>query len=210
MRLVIGGVVLSLLSLSFNARADTLSPGSNDSGVVSNISKGVKELAVESMLVVGYDKIGDASALRAVALAGGTFRYFVANNVALSLNANFLYRKSGTDQFGQVDLGGLALISAGYYASLGGGLFIVPQLGVGGTYAGRTLGEDPKAVRSTIIGGNGDLGLALAFYPSHHFSVRAGPDALLTVGSVKENVSGTSTSLLSLDAGFKIGMSYVF
>jgi hypothetical protein len=191
------------------ARADTLYPGSNSGGFITRLGKGVKELGLDSMLVVGYDKTGDASALRASLLTGPTFRYFVIDNLSLAFNASFLLKHaSAGDAAKQLDLGGMGTLSAGYYASLGGGMFIEPTIGVGGFYGRRTVGSDPSAVRTSIFGGTGTLGLAFAFYPYSRFSVRAGPQAVASFG--RSTGEGAGAGFFSTDAGFGVGASYVF
>src|SRR6185437_5727972 len=116
-----------LVAVPVPASADTLYPGANSGGVITSLSAGVKEIGVESTLVVGYDKAAGASDLRATLFAGPTFRYFLANNLSLSFNASFLYKESSADAPsgatappGQLDLGGLGTVTIAYYASLGG------------------------------------------------------------------------------------------
>lgn len=199
------------------ARADVLYPGANSAGVITALSRGVKEIGVESTLVVGFDKTAAASALRASLLAGPTFRYFVASNLSLGVNASFLYKHASTTASGapaaspaQSDVGGLGSLTLAYYASLGGGMFIAPLVGGGGFYARRTVGDDPGAVRSDIFGGTARAALELVFYPSSRFSLRAGPGAVASFGkSTASGQSGAGT-FVSVDAGFNVGMSYVF
>jgi hypothetical protein len=204
-------LALLLLLKAAPARADMLYPGANSAGVITVLGRGVKEIGVESMLVVGYDKAGDASTLRASALAGPTFRYFVANNLSLALNGSVLYKQSSTSGSpGQSDIGGLGTITAGYYASLGGGMFIEPLLGVGGFYARRTIGSDPGAIRADIFGGTGRAGLGLVFFPSSRFSLRAGPEAVASFGKSSSSAQAGGGTFASVDGGFGVGMSYVF
>ncbi|MFT3770385.1 MAG: hypothetical protein QM820_33575 [Minicystis sp.] len=200
---------LLVVLLPAPALADTLYPGSNSSGFITRLGKGVKEIGLDSMLVVGYDKAGGASSLRASLLTGPTFRYLVIDNLSIAVNASFLMKHaSGAGSASQFDIGGMGTVSAGYNASLGGGMFIEPVLGVGGFYGRRTTGSDPGAVRTSIFGGTGSLGLMLAFYPSGHFSVRAGPQAVVSFGRSKGDAGGET--FLSTDAGFSVGLSYVF
>ncbi len=104
------------------ALADTLQPTESYGSGITRVSKGVKEIGLDSMLVVGYDKAGEASSLRATLFTGPTFRYFLRDNLSLALNASFLYKTaSAGDLGGQTHLGGLATVAVGYYASLGRG-----------------------------------------------------------------------------------------
>jgi len=206
-----------LVAVPVPASADTLYPGANSGGVITSLSAGVKEIGVESTLVVGYDKAAGASDLRATLFAGPTFRYFLANNLSLSFNASFLYKESSADAPsgatappGQLDLGGLGTVTIAYYASLGGGMFISPLVGGGGFYAHRTIGDDPGAIRSDIYGGTGRAGLELVFYPSSRFSLRAGPGVIASFGKESAGAQGSAGTFVSVDAGFNVGMSYVF
>lgn len=108
---------------------------------------------------------------------------------------------------GQTDIGGVGTVSAGYYASLGRGMFLKPSIGVGGFYGNRTVGKDPGALRSSIFGGTGRTGLGLVFYPSARFNVHAGPEAVASFG---KSSSGVGEGFSSVDAGFNVGLSYVF
>lgn len=203
-----------LVLLPAPALADTLYPGANSSGVITSLSAGVKELGVESTLLVGYDKNADVSSLRASLIAGPTFRYFLKNNLSLAVNASFLFKQASAGVSGattkQLDLGGLGTVTVAYHASLGGGMFISPLIGVGGFYANRTIGEDPGAIRSSIFGGTGRAGLELVFYPSTRFSLRAGPGAIASFGKSSSDTKASSGTFLSVDAGFNVGASYVF
>ena len=86
-------------------------------------------------------------------------------------------------------------------------MFLEPLIGVGGFFGSRTVGKDPAALRSSIFGGTGRAGLGLVFYPSTHFNVHAGPEAVVSLG--KSN-SGAGEGFLSMDAGFNVGLTYVF
>jgi hypothetical protein len=199
---------LLIMILPAPALADTLESGADNSGTITRIGKGVKELGFDSMLVVGYDKTGEASSLKATLLAGPTFRYFIRDNLSLAVNGSFLFKSaSAGDLGGQTDIGGLGTISAGYYASLGRGMFLEPLIGVGGFFGNRTIGKDPAALRSSIFGGTGRAGLGLVFYPSSHFNLHAGPEAVVSFG---KSSAGTGEGFLSMDAGFNVGMTYVF
>ena len=72
-------------------------------------------------------------------MGSGVFRYFVADNLALGINAGGFYRsngtKSGDNEVKSTDAGFIGSVSLAYYASLGGGMFIAPLVG-GGFFAG--------------------------------------------------------------------------
>lgn len=58
------------------------------------------------------------------------------------------------------------------------------------------------------MGGAARIGLGLAFHASPKFSLFARPEAVLFLGKVGEG--STARSLLNVDGGFNVGMSYVF
>ncbi len=200
--------ILSIILLPAPALADTLQPTESYGSGITRVSKGVKEIGLDSMLVVGYDKAGEASSLRATLFTGPTFRYFLRDNLSLALNASFLYKTaSAGDLGGQTDLGGLATVAVGYYASLGRGIFLKPQIGAGGFFGIRTIGKKPDELRSNIFGGTGRAGLGIVFYPSARFNVHAGPEAVVSFGKSNTPADG---GFMSVDAGFNVGFTYVF
>jgi hypothetical protein len=115
--LVPGGL---LLSTARPAHADRLDPGVRDFGVVSTIGKGVEELGVETMFVVGYTNTGGTSSLRSMVLGDGVFRYFVIDNLSLTVSLGGFYR---SDNAGDVrDDGAFGTVGANYHPRLGGGM----------------------------------------------------------------------------------------
>ncbi len=201
---------------STSARADTLGPGGRDVGKISEISKGVKELGVDSLFLLNYSKVGNggASALRMTVLGSLVFRYFVAKNLALIVNAGGLYRTF--DAEGKAtDVAGTASLGAAYYLSLGGGMFLAPSVGLGGLYGGRKTEAGPVIVRDTVVGGLGRAGLGLVFYPSSRVNLFARPEVTAVYGSAKPSevpagVTASSSSFFSVDGGFSVGASYIF
>lgn len=199
-----------------SAHADTLNPGGRDIGKISEISKGVKELGVDSLFLLNYSKVGNggASALRMTVLGSLVFRYFVANNLALTLNVGGLYRTF--DAEGKAtDVAGTASLGAAYYLSLGGGMFLAPSVGVGGLYGGRKTEAGTVTSRDTVAGGLGRAGLGLVFYPSSRVNLFARPEVTAVYGSAKPTEvppggSTAATSFFSIDGGFSVGASYIF
>lgn len=221
-----------------NASADTLAPGGNSVGKITRVSKGVKELSLETQLVFHSDsnKNGegdedDTSESNLSLVGAPVFRYFVIDNLNLGLHLGGFY-KSASAKTGDVetakssDAGFLGTLSVSYNVSLGGGMFIAPLLG-GGYFAGSR--EDTKAdltggpdvvIRSSLSGGVGRAGLGLVFYPSSRFNLFARPEALMYFGSAKEKdearpagappVDPEARSFTTIDAGFTCGASYIF
>ncbi|MDC3959975.1 hypothetical protein [Polyangium jinanense] len=58
------------------------------------------------------------------------------------------------------------------------------------------------------MGGTARLGFGLTFHASPKFSLFARPETVLYFGKVGEGA--TSRSLLNLDGGFNVGITYVF
>ncbi len=226
------------LLVAGNAAADTLAPGGNSVGKITRVSKGVKELSLETQLVFHSDtnKNGegdeDDTTTTNLALVGApVFRYFLIDNLNLGLHLGGFY-KSASAKTGDVetlktsDAGFLGTLSVSYNVSLGGGMFIAPLLG-GGYFAGSrevtTPGVNGAAdlvIRSSLSGGVGRAGLGLVFYPSSRFNLFARPEALMYFGSAKEKdearpagapaVDPDAHSFTTIDAGFTCGASYIF
>lgn len=184
------------------------------SDAIDSIGKGVKELGVESMFVLGYDKVGDVSAMRASLVGTAAFRYFVARNISLGLNAGLLYKRAGAGDASASDVAGLGLLTAAYTARLGGGMFFRPSLGAGGFFGSRTakvtVGSKTTTAHASLAGGNVRAGIGLVFYASPKFNLLAGPEALVSFGSVKPEGADKGDSFLAVDGGFNVGLSYVF
>lgn len=196
------------------ARADTLYPGGRDVGKISIISKGVKELGVDSLFLVNYSKTGSGgpSSMRLTALGSGVFRYFVADNVALTLNVGALYRSFDTEGKA-TDVAFTGSVGVAYHASVGGGMFVAPSVGMGGIYGGRKQEVGPLVVRNTVSGALARAGLGLIFYASSRANLFARPELTVVYGSAKPSEASATTpssSFFSLDGGFSVGASYIF
>lgn len=234
----LGAAAFTLLSAS-NASADTLAPGGNSVGKITRVSKGVKELSLETQLVFHSDSnkngegdADDTSTSNLALIGAPVFRYFLIDNLNLGLHLGGFY-KSASSKVGDVetarasDVGFLGTLSVSYNVSLGGGMFIAPLLG-GGYFAGSRevttpdiTGAGPDLViRSSLSGGVGRAGIGLVFYPSSRFNLFARPEALMYFGSAKEKdearpagapaVNPDAQSFTTIDAGFTCGASYIF
>ena len=73
------------------ARADTLTPGSRDIGQISSVAPGVKELGIESVLVLDYTSSNGVSQANLSTVSGLAFRYFLIENLALTPPYNALH-----------------------------------------------------------------------------------------------------------------------
>jgi hypothetical protein len=222
----------AVTALPAAARADILQPGANSVGSITRIGRGVKELSLESQVVVGFrsdakkGSLPEASTTNLALLGGAVFRYFVADNVMLGLHAGGFFRdaktKAGDSESDARELGFLGTLSAAYYASLGGGMFITPLVGAGGFVGSSTAttpgvgGADDLKTEASISGFAARGGLGFVFYPSTRFNLFARPEAVAYFGSSKPKDTGDSgddaksRGFTRIDGGFTCGLSYVF
>jgi len=175
---------------------------------ITGVQQGMKELVAESILVVSHRKTGDKSLLQASTLSGVAFRIFFNSNIGLDINGGVLYKNFGEQAS---SIGGYAGAMVHYSARLGRDLFLRPGVGVGGFYgSNRSPTETPGLMNSAqVFGGLGRARLMLSYYASERFSLQAGPEAVAFFGRTKPE-TGESQSYFTIDAGFLVGMSYVF
>ena len=195
----------ALVAAPAPARADILVPGAPDTNGIRAIGKGVKEIGVESLLLLDYNKAGGSSSLRASTVTGLSFRYFILNNLNLALNASYFYK--GDDAVSRQ--GGVFTLGANYLVNIGRGLFLNPGLAGGGFFGKEAVRGAPGGTPSqTMVGGAARAGFGLVFYASPKFSLFARPEAVLYLGKVGEG--DAKSSLLNIDGGFNVGMNFVF
>jgi hypothetical protein len=198
----------------------TITPGTDG---IEAISGGVFELGLDNILLVRYSStttptpLGDvdSSLLEATYAGGLTPRYFLIDNLSLAANLQIFYGRTTSDEGGLTDtssdLGFLGIVLANYYVRLGYGMFFAPGIGGGGFYGtrrrpGATAGT---SIDAALYGGAIKLDLGFVFYAGTHFNLKGGPELLCRFGSVKEDVAGAEAgSLLTIEAGFHIGLAY--
>lgn len=225
---------LAALASSSSARADRLSPGSTSRGVISEIGKGVKELSLETQVVFrsqtdkGQNGNPDTTTTNLALVGSPVFRYFLVDNLNLALHAGGFYRsassKTGDVETKASEAGFLGTVTASYYVSLGGGMFLAPLVG-GGFFAGSREAETPGlagagtlVTRASVSGGVARAGLGLVFYSSPRFNLFARPEALIYFGSAKPKADQlpagapepATQKFTTIDGGFTCGLSYVF
>jgi hypothetical protein len=232
-RLFSSSFALGLVLVVGAAHADRIYPGGNSSGAVTEIGKSVKELSLETMIVfasnttAGKNGGADHKEMQFALLGAPVFRYFIVDNVALSLNVGGFFR-TAKDSLGPLenkstDAGFLGTIGASYYASVGGGMFVAPGVGVGRFFGSRentqsAAGAPDVVSRFTISGVALRGGIGLVFYSSARFNLFARPEAVVYIGSSKpknEATAGTpvddaAAKFTRIDGGFTCGLSYVF
>src|SRR5512132_2027193 len=192
-----------LIAAPASARADVL--GAPDTSGIRAIGKGVKEIGVESLLLLNYNKEGSASSLRASTITGLSFRYFIINNLNLALNWSYFYKGDDTAS----RQGGVFTLGANYLVNIGRGLFLNPGLAGGGFFGKQAVKGAPSGTPAlSMVGGAARAGFGLAFYASPKFSLFARPEAVLFLGKVGKG--DAASSLLNVDGGFNVGMNFVF
>ncbi|MBU1897502.1 hypothetical protein KKB55_06995 [Myxococcota bacterium] len=194
----------------------------------SRIEQGVFEIAFDHVLL--YRKLttetGDDSSVSVSDLdylVGITPRYFLKDNLALGLNANFFIASNtqtvtvGDDssETTSSDSGLAGFLVASYYLRLANSFFLVPGLGAGyftGTRARPTPGSESQKTETKLSGLAGRFDLGLAFYASEQLNLKAGVDLLYRMGAEDppEGETGDPTQFTSLNAGFMVGAAYAF
>ena len=209
-------VLLTLLGTT--AYADTLAPSAkNERGYITRLGKGLMELGLDSLVVWTSRSITvndvEASSSELTLSVGPTFRYFVIDNLGVSLNVNALVTRRNPGDEAVMEYGVLALLDVDYYVSLGKGMFFKPGVGGGGLFKTRSEVVDPlqPSVKQsfTTIGGAFRVQLGFVYYTSPKFNLRASLDFLGQFGTTKsDNVP--DQSLFQMDLGWNVGAAMVF
>ncbi|MBW2736311.1 MAG: hypothetical protein JRH20_28315 [Deltaproteobacteria bacterium] len=211
--LLAGTFLAGLLCLTpASAEAYTLSQGGGSSGAVSAIGAGVKELGLDNILLINYDKVDETSTFRLSYLGGASFRYFLKTNLAVTAHLQALYRKNGDSD---ITLGGMVGIGGAYYVSLGHGLFFSPGLIVGGYFGnkeidmGTGVSAGSVVLKESIYGGMVRVKMGLVFYAGRSFNLHAGPEFVFLFGSLAPE-EGEKLSTFTMEGALSVGFSYVF
>ena len=200
-------LIVTLLSVAGTAHADDVGPA-NDAGSVTNIRKGTKELDFGGTFLLSSTKAGDGDAVtRVSSLGGGSFQYFIHNNVSVGANVLFSYDKLGetsSTAFGGTAFGALHL-------RLGLGAFLRPTLGIGalvGTAQSDLGGGAVLEADQTLLLIR--VGLPFAYFPTKRIVLQAGPELNVSVGNVTPKAGGESQSFTNIASGFGVGIGYAF
>lgn len=223
------------LLVSHAAHADRIGPGGNSSGVVTVIGKGVKELSLETQIVFnstttkGKEPQPDTTNSNLSLMGAGIFRYFLVDNLSLGVHLGGFFKKAGSktgdSEVSANDAGFIGSVTAAYYISVGGGMFVSPTVG-GGFFAGSrelkspgVAGQPDTVLRYSISGPVLRAGLGLVFYSSARFNLFARPEAVIYLGSAKQKnealpagvtADPDAKKFTTIDGGFTCGLSYVF
>lgn len=229
MKTMIGALSLAALTMLAAAptpgRADTLGPRDRDDrGEITRLGKGLMEIGLDSLFVWTSRSVEvggtTTKASTSTVSVGPTFRYFLIDNLGLSLNVNALVSHDAastetagvTDEVSNTELGVLGLVDLDYYVALGHGFFLKPGLGGGGFWKSRDepLASDPSLKRTiTTTGGAFRVQLGFVYYASPKFTMRASVDFLGLFGT-RTSDGSPDESLLQMDLGWNVGAGYVF
>ena len=197
---------LALVLIESVAHADSVTPSEYDRRAITRIYQGVFQFGISDTLIMTYVDEADDSSFRVNLIQSVALRYFVRDNIAVSLHPGIVYRKAGEVR----DLGFQGVVWGNFYFRLGKGIFLVPGAGLGGFRGQRDIPlDDTNIVRSTVLGVVAGVEMPLVVFVTRSFSVKGGPEFLLTAGgSTPED--GESSSYLQLDGAFKVGLDYSF
>jgi len=207
---------LALVALvASSAHADTLGPSKRDTrGFISHLSKGIFEIGVDSLLVwtsrtTTINDVETSSSELTLSL-GPTFRYFVIDNLAVSLNINALVTRTGAGDDALTTYGVLGLVDVDYYIPLGRGMFFKPGVGGGGFWKTRKEDVGASLQKSfNTVGGAFRVQVGFVYYTSPKFNLRANLDFLGQFGTTTSD-GEPDQSLFQMDLGWNVGAAYVF
>ena len=187
------------------ATADDLDTRQGQYGVITRINKGVFQLGLESTFILGVQQEGDDTASRLNATGNLTLRYFVKENLGVSIRAGGLYRENGE----VTDAGFVGAAWVNYYMRLGEGVFLAPGVGAGLLFADREIPAGAAVMKTALLGGVGAIEFPLAVFVNRRFCLTAGPEIVLSGGTTTPE-QGEGDSFFAIDGGFKIGAVYSY
>lgn len=210
---------LALVTLmATSANADSLGPSRwSERGFITHLNKGLMGIGVDSLIVWTSRSITvdstTTSASEMTLSIGPTFRYFVIDNLGVSLNVNALVTRQNPGDEAISEFGVLGLVDVDYYISLGRGMFFKPGVGGGGFWKTRSEAIDPAtpSVKQsfTTTGGAFRVQLGFVYFTSPKFNLRASIDFLGQFGTTtSDNVP--DQSVFQMDLGWNVGAAFVF
>lgn len=198
----------AVVAATVPARADTLGANPQDSGRVTGVSKGVKEIDVGGIFVLSHSKAGDAEGqTRLSTLAGLGFQYFLKDNLSVGGAALISYDKMDATT-SATSFGGIAFASL--HIRLGLGAFLRPTLGVGALFGTQNTELSPGMVASAAqAGALVRIAMPFAYFPGTRIVLAAGPELDIVAGAVTPD-GGESQSFVNVSGGFGLNAGYVF
>lgn len=199
--LSLSSALLATILFCQAAHADTLGTRKNQRGAITQIDKGVWQMAIDSTMQLNYLSEGEQSESRSSLAANIILRYFIKPKVGVSGRLGAFLRKNG-------EIGDQSFTATGwanYYMRLGEGMFFAPGLGGGLVVGQRDLpgAAEGMVVRNNLVGVVLSTELLAAMYLSPRFSLTAGPDFSLLMA----NADGATTEF---SGAFKIGAAYSY
>jgi hypothetical protein len=174
----------------------------------NRISRGVVDLGIDSLWIVGHTAEGDASSTRLTLISGLTARYFVRDNLGVGLSASGFYKTLGAEDS---DTGVIVNVIANYYLRLGDGMFLAPGIGAGGLIGSRTTPiANDMTLQSDLVGATIVATLPLTLFAWERFNVRGGLSVLASFGSASREGATDSETFVDVDGGFSVGAGYYF
>ncbi|HEY4175946.1 MAG TPA: hypothetical protein VGM90_03910 [Kofleriaceae bacterium] len=201
-------LLVALLLASTSAAADTVGANPGDSGKVTFVAQGVKEIDVGGIFVLSSSKAGDSDAQTRVSTLGGLgFQYFLKDN--LSIGGQFLanYDRQSATTYATA-FGGAAFASL--HVRLGLGAFLRPTLGLGALFGTQKTELTPgQLLSANQVSGLIRIALPFAYFPGSRVVLQAGPELDISIGNVTPE-GGESQSFTNITGGFGISAGYVF
>ena len=199
--------LLSLLAASGPARADTLGANPQDAGRVTGVTKGVKEIDLGGIFVLGHTATEGASTTQISTLGNVGFQYFVKDNLSLGGAALISYDRQSAETY-STSFGGMVL--AALHVRLGLGAFLRPTSGVGVLGGTQKSEVTPGMLRSaTEVSFLTRLAIPFAFFAGSRVVLQAGPELDVSVGVVTPE-GGEGTTVTKITGGFGVSAGYVF
>ncbi len=182
------------------------SVGSRHQGA-NKVQKGLNEVGIHALGSLSQVTQDENQTSQFFGVAGLTYRHFISDDIALSMNGSYVYRSPIDDS---TEEAGMIVLSSNYYQRLGEGMFIAPGLGLGGIFGDRNVPQESGLIASEPFQGAVlRLQLPIVLYAWDKFNVFGGPEALFTFASTSPE-QGEGVSFFRLDAGFSVGASMYF
>lgn len=199
------GIIASLFATS--AAADAIGANPNDPGKVTALARGVKELDVGGIFLLSHVTTGDRGQTRVSALGGPGFQYLVSDTVSTGVQALVSYDRDSAASHATT-FGAMGFTSL--HVRLGLGAFLRPTFGMGALFGTReTEFAGGQVMSVTQVSGVFRIAAPFAYFTSSRIVLQAGPELVITAGSVKPD-GGDKETVITVTGGFGVGAGYVF
>jgi hypothetical protein len=209
MKLGLASVIAAVVAVAPSlAAADDIGADPNDSGKVTAIRKGVKEIDLGGIFVLSYNKSGDTATNTRVSTLGGIgFQYFINKNASVGATALFNYDRVDASSYSTA-FGGMVFSSL--HARLGLGAFLRPTIGLG-FLTGSLNSEITPGMLATAsqVAFLVRVAMPFAYFPSPRVVLQAGPEINIQIGSATPD-GGMGQSFTTVAGGFGVNAGYAF